>query len=830
MLAAAGLAGVAMPAARVQAEINDDLVVHLRLDGNLQDSSGRGNHAVVGQNQLFFNPTSTNVDGNSRPPLIGTGSVDLTFGDAAEYIVLANTYADLQFGADTDFTVSLWTQRAPGGGNSDDAILIGNRKTDGYLRPGWSFELSNDPGSQWRGIFNGAPGQREDFFSKGDIAAGNGYHHLAATYDRDGYANYYEDGSLVASVWIAGSGSVDSGTATVIGQNADGNAGDKVANNFDDVGIWRRALSSAEIFTIASKGLTGVSLQDIPVNQQLLAGDINGDGATNQADYLVWNANVGFNNGTGKGDLATLAKGDADFNGIVNLRDFDVIATAANPPLNVPEPSGMLLACVGFVAVGIVYSSRLHRILMGVFATLFVLCRGSHSRAGVYLNEGFEGVTLEPAVNEGIPAEFLGWTDNPPAGWTVDDSHIPGVASGDDARDGRTEWAGWAFADKDWWVTADDQRRSEFSKGHGVVAIADPDEWDDQAHDPITDVSNTYSAYMATPTFSIAGARPGKLFLKFDSSFRPEGPDDGAAYNDQSPVIRASYNGGASSEILRWTSDPAAAMGGTVMREDNNTNDTVIVALTVPQGATTLKLDFGLERCENDWWWAIDNVVVADAMPEFKLVVDPVDGDVAIVNGSSAAVDLKGYTITSASGSLLPASWDSLQNTGDAGAGWLELVSPTTGLLTETNLNGSFEVGASESLYLGKAFKLAGSHDLAINVVDANGRSLTLFTEYDDFTPSVTPVGQDGDTDNDGDVDLDDLNAVRNNFGTTGTPGSTAGDAYPFDGEVNLDDLNAVRNNFGATAGANAVPEPGSFALLALAAFGGLGYGIRRRR
>ena len=59
-------------------------------------------------------------------------------------------------------------------------------------------------------------------------------------------------------------------------------------------------------------------------------------------------------------------------------------------------------------------------------------------------------------------------------------------------------------------------------------------------------------------------------------------------------------------------------------------------------------------------------------------------------------------------------------------------------------------------------------------------------------------VGQEGDTDGNGIVNLDDLNAVRNNFGNTGTPGSTPGDAFPFDGIVNLDDLNGVRNNFGA--------------------------------
>jgi len=80
------------------------------------------------------------------------------------------------------------------------------------------------------------------------------------------------------------------------------------------------------------------------------------------------------------------------------------------------------------------------------------------------------------------------------------------------------------------------------------------------------------------------------------------------------------------------------------------------------------------------------------------------------------------------------------------------------------------------------------------------------------FSPNPGATGVLGDTDDDGDVDLDDLNAVRNNFGATGEVGSTVGDAFPFDGTVDLDDLNAVRNNFGAAAG-SAVPEPAAWVL-----------------
>ncbi len=69
-----------------------------------------------------------------------------------------------------------------------------------------------------------------------------------------------------------------------------------------------------------------------------------------------------------------------------------------------------------------------------------------------------------------------------------------------------------------------------------------------------------------------------------------------------------------------------------------------------------------------------------------------------------------------------------------------------------------------------------------------------------------------GDTDADGDVDVTDLNNVRNQFGGAGNP--ILGDTYPFDQSVNITDLNNVRNNFGAGQPPAAVPEPASHLLV----------------
>ena len=80
-----------------------------------------------------------------------------------------------------------------------------------------------------------------------------------------------------------------------------------------------------------------------------------------------------------------------------------------------------------------------------------------------------------------------------------------------------TEWAGWSFADKDWWAQATgDQRRSEFTKATGTIAIADGDEWDDQDH-----AEGYLNTFMSWPV-TISGAAEGSLELHFDSSWRPE--------------------------------------------------------------------------------------------------------------------------------------------------------------------------------------------------------------------------------------------------------------------------------------------------------------------
>jgi len=152
----------------------------------------------------------------------------------------------------------------------------------------------------------------------------------------------------------------------------------------------------------------------------------------------------------------------------------------------------------------------------------------------------------------------------------------------------------------------------------------------------------------------------------------------------------------------------------------------------------------------------------------------------------------------------------------------LESPSGTKSLLLYRNASDYWD-GAIDWTFASNAFwgenpfgdwKLTLSH---VDVVGVNDDGGALWQSFSATLRMGTliPSGLPGDTDADGDIDLNDLNNVRNNFGGEGSPGETVGDAFPYDGVVNLEDLNAVRNNFGEGA-ASSVPEPTGMAIAAV--------------
>ncbi|MHC1762971.1 MAG: LamG-like jellyroll fold domain-containing protein [Verrucomicrobiia bacterium] len=234
--------------------IPQDLVLHLKFDGNYSDASGKANNGTAqGAPQI--------VAGK-----IGSGAVRcstvLADGAVAEanYVTLG-TPADLQFGASTSFSVAFWTKFT--GGLPDLPFLCNN--TDSYGGAGFVFAPSYGTGS-WSWSLNdgsaptGWPGVAAQYGNEAGYAnaiSDGQWHHLVFVVDRAGDVTVYMDGAWAHRKPIAGlQFNPDTGLAVNIGQGANGDYPVSGSLELDDLGVWRRALSKydAEAIYVVGNG------------------------------------------------------------------------------------------------------------------------------------------------------------------------------------------------------------------------------------------------------------------------------------------------------------------------------------------------------------------------------------------------------------------------------------------------------------------------------------------------------------------------------------------------------------------------------------------------
>ena len=271
------------------------------------------------------------------------------------------------------------------------------------------------------------------------------------------------------------------------------------------------------------------------------------------------------------------------------------------------------------------------------------------ANAQVFYSENFDGATLNHQSGDPRVTSACSFTSNPvfthtpPTGWTWNACGVSTYACREHCGSGFScntcvnagvrEWEGWSFAKASYWpfrADNDVQNRSDFTAAgtglaSGILAVADNDEWDDKGSP--TNNCGYYTAWMGTPSISLAGLDAGTLSFALDSSWRPEGFDDGAnATNNQTAIIKAYYTVGGveqpAVEVLHWDSDNGNNNAGNgqwyktdatnehVAILDTATDGFRIPGLQVPSGATAVRFEFGMVNAGNDWWWAIDNLVV----------------------------------------------------------------------------------------------------------------------------------------------------------------------------------------------------------------------------
>lgn len=224
----------------------------------------------------------------------------------------------------------------------------------------------------------------------------------------------------------------------------------------------------------------------------------------------------------------------------------------------------------------------------------------------------------------------------PPVGTIIGNA---GLLNQGDPNNGVAEWEGWTFADKDFWVeAAEDQDRSLWTGGTGTVAVVDPDEYDD-----LGDGRGGGYVNSGLTMPNVAIGTNGLIGLAFDYSFRAEAFDDGHDPNAGSSLAGLELNNSTAQVYVTYKdinnqiiqTDPISGTlidsdGGQSLTDPNAADfrpasPTLATAGDIdgtfngfiplpgaggPAGATSFDITFGMLNAGNDWWYAIDNVLV----------------------------------------------------------------------------------------------------------------------------------------------------------------------------------------------------------------------------
>jgi hypothetical protein len=265
--------------------LSSNLVVHLPFDGNMNDTSGRGNNAAYAVNGGSSSPTARYVSGQIGQAFKYTTSQDASI---QEYATLGYPL-DLQFGDTSDFSVAFWANWT---NQTDDLPFISNKDWNSSSYLGWG--VFTQSGGNFRENITG-PNSDADKFSTSatpSVLKDGNWHHvvmsvLRAPFLQSAYVYGYIDGNLVNKSPMTLAGTIDTfGTpfsnhqnltssqaswAVNIGQDGtgvyyDGGSAYDIDAMIDDVGIWRRALTANEVKGIYT---TGVGHRDL----SLAAGD-----------------------------------------------------------------------------------------------------------------------------------------------------------------------------------------------------------------------------------------------------------------------------------------------------------------------------------------------------------------------------------------------------------------------------------------------------------------------------------------------------------------------------------------------------------------------------
>jgi hypothetical protein len=248
------------------ADLTNGLVLHLKFDGNLTDSSGNGNNASAGGSPTF-------IAGH-----IGSGALHVNTSSGSSTYNYAYVPWNAMF-TFTDFSVSYWVRMT---GENNALPIIGNAAGSTY-NGGWV--MTEDLGqTEWSFVLpsNGNYNRIADPVTSSPVINDGNWHQIVVTLGTTSDTiNTFVDGNWIDSEPLGDLGGLDTGNPLVIGQDPTGTYaanGNNVACDIDDIGVWNVALTPVEAESIYIAGENGQSFDTVvlPLNLHiaLSGGDV----------------------------------------------------------------------------------------------------------------------------------------------------------------------------------------------------------------------------------------------------------------------------------------------------------------------------------------------------------------------------------------------------------------------------------------------------------------------------------------------------------------------------------------------------------------------------
>ncbi|MEM7196109.1 MAG: alkaline phosphatase [Pseudomonadota bacterium] len=206
--------------------------------------------------------------------------------------------------------------------------------------------------------------------------------------------------------------------------------------------------------------------------------------------------------------------------------------------------------------------------------------------------DDFEGLNLVPFTNAnaGDGSDWTSIIGQGPALWTIDNSQMEGTTT-------EQAYNGWTAMDVDSWIDEQGVQigRSTLATSIGnTVLVADPDAWEDFTTGA---GAQGYNSYISRH-FDLTGIDRSRLRLEFDYEFVTE--------DTQAGFAELSFDNGTTwQRLLEF--DSATVPDNTFFVGPGVFDSGIDFSAT----SDDMLLRFGCFDAGNDWWFAVDNIILA---------------------------------------------------------------------------------------------------------------------------------------------------------------------------------------------------------------------------